>query len=143
MPMAALSSSALWNSTARIVGTSQDFVRWPNETRRPERSGGSSPRERAPAGRVSRPAASDRHLMDLRFSAEDEAFRQEAREWLTDKLSGEFAGVRGRGGPGDEHALFEERLAWERALGEARWSVVAWPEEYGGRGLSLTQTVIF
>ena len=81
--------------------------------------------------------------MNLRFSAEDEAFRQEAREWLTDKLSGEFAVVRGRGGPGDEHELFDERLAWERALGEARWSVVAWPEEYGGRGLSLTQTVIF
>ena len=81
--------------------------------------------------------------MDLRFSAEDEDFRREAREWLTDKLSGEFANVRGRGGPGDEHALFEERLAWERALGEARWSVVAWPEEYGGRGLSVTQQVIF
>jgi alkylation response protein AidB-like acyl-CoA dehydrogenase len=81
--------------------------------------------------------------MDLRFSAEDEEFRREAREWLTDKLTGEFATVRGRGGPGDEHALFEERRAWERALGEARWSVVAWPEEYGGRGLSLTQQVIF
>ena len=47
--------------------------------------------------------------MDLRFSAEDEAFRPEARDWLTDALDGEFAVVRGRGGPGDEHALFEER----------------------------------
>jgi alkylation response protein AidB-like acyl-CoA dehydrogenase len=81
--------------------------------------------------------------MDLRFSAEDEAFRQEAREWLTDKLTGEFAVVRGRGGPGDEHALFDERLAWERALGAAKWSCVGWPEEYGGRGLSITQQVIF
>ncbi|MEX0663650.1 MAG: acyl-CoA dehydrogenase family protein [Acidimicrobiia bacterium] len=81
--------------------------------------------------------------MDLRFSDEDEAFRQEARDWLTDQLVGEFAVVRGRGGPGDEHALFEERLAWERALGAARWTCVAWPEEYGGRGLSLTQQVIF
>ncbi|MEX2269404.1 MAG: acyl-CoA dehydrogenase family protein [Acidimicrobiia bacterium] len=81
--------------------------------------------------------------MDLRFSDEDEAFRQEARDWLTDQLVGEFAVLRGRGGPGDEHALFEERLAWERALGAARWTCVAWPEEYGGRGLSLTQQVIF
>jgi alkylation response protein AidB-like acyl-CoA dehydrogenase len=81
--------------------------------------------------------------VDLRFSAEDEAFRQEARDWLTDRLTGEFAVVRGRGGPGDEHALFDERLAWERALGAARWTCVAWPEEYGGRGLSLTQQVIF
>ena len=50
--------------------------------------------------------------MDLRSSAEDDAFRSEAREWLTDRLTGEFAMVRGRGGPGDEHALIEERLAW-------------------------------
>ena len=43
--------------------------------------------------------------MDLRFSAEDEAFREEARAWLTEQLQGEFAVVRGRGGPGDEHSL--------------------------------------
>ncbi len=81
--------------------------------------------------------------MDLRFSAEDETFRHEAGEWLTDQLSGEFAVLRGRGGPGDEHALFDERHAWERALGAAGWTCVAWPTEYGGRGLSLTQQVIF
>jgi len=81
--------------------------------------------------------------MDLRFSAEDETFRHEAREWLTDQLTGEFAVLRGRGGPGDEHALFGERHAWERALGAAGWTCVAWPESYGGRGLSLIQQVIF
>jgi alkylation response protein AidB-like acyl-CoA dehydrogenase len=81
--------------------------------------------------------------VDLRFSAEDEAFREEARAWLTEKLQGEFAVVRGRGGPGDEHSLFEERLAWERALGAAGWTGISWPKEYGGRGLSLTQQVIF
>ena len=36
--------------------------------------------------------------MDLRFSDEDEAFRAEVRDWLEGRLSGEFAGVRGRGG---------------------------------------------
>jgi len=51
--------------------------------------------------------------------------------------------VRGRGGPGDEHELFDERAAWERALGEAGWIGVGWPREYGGRGLALTQQVIF
>ncbi|MSO78638.1 MAG: acyl-CoA dehydrogenase [Acidimicrobiia bacterium] len=81
--------------------------------------------------------------MDLRFSDEDETFRHEAREWLTDQLTGDFAVLRGRGGPGDEHALFDERHAWERALGAAGWTCVAWPIEYGGRGLSLTQQVIF
>ena len=81
--------------------------------------------------------------MDLRFSDIDETFRAEARTWLTDRLVGEFSGVRGRGGPGDEHELVEERTVWERALGEAGWIGIGWPTEYGGRGLSLTQQVIF
>ncbi len=81
--------------------------------------------------------------MDLRFSAEHEAFRAEAREWLVTQLDGPFAGVRGRGGPGDEHALFEERLVWERALGAAGWTCLSWPREYGGRDASLLEQVIF
>ena len=81
--------------------------------------------------------------MDLRFSAAEEAFRAEARAWLTDRLSGPFAGVRGRGGPGDEHSLFEERWAWERALGEAGWTCLAWPERFGGRDATLLEQVIF
>ena len=74
--------------------------------------------------------------MDLRFSDEDEAFRAEARSWLTEQLDGDFAGVRGRGGPGDEHALFDERLAWEQHLGASGWTCVGWPKEHGGRGLT-------
>lgn len=81
--------------------------------------------------------------VDLRFSAEDEAFRREARDWLTEQLAGEFAVVRGRGGPGDEHALFDERLAWERALGAAGWTCLSWPRAYGGRDVPLLQQVIF
>jgi alkylation response protein AidB-like acyl-CoA dehydrogenase len=81
--------------------------------------------------------------MDLRFSDEDEAFRREIAAWLDDALSGEFAELRGRGGPGDEHAFIDERRAWERKLGADRWTVVGWPEEYGGRGCTLNQQVIY
>jgi len=81
--------------------------------------------------------------VDLRFSAAEEAFRADARAWLTDRLSGPFAGVRGRGGPGDEHSLFEERWEWERALGDAGWTCLAWPETYGGRDATLLEQVIF
>ena len=59
------------------------------------------------------------------------------------QLGGTFAGVRGRGGPGDEHALFDERLEWERALGAAGWTCLSWPREYGGRDASLLEQVIF
>ena len=81
--------------------------------------------------------------MDLRFTEEDEAFRREVAGWLAANLRGEFAVVRGRGGPGDEHALFDERLAWERRMGEAGWTCVGWPREHGGREAPLSQQVIF
>ncbi len=81
--------------------------------------------------------------MDLHFSEQDEAFRREIAAWLAENLSGEFVPLRGRGGPGDEHALLDERRAWERRLGEAGWACVGWPEEHGGHGASLTQQVIF
>ena len=81
--------------------------------------------------------------MDLHFSAEDEEFRREFRAWIDAELAGDFARVKGRGGPGDEHSLFEERREWERRLGEAGWSCVGWPREHGGRGLSFTQQVIY
>jgi alkylation response protein AidB-like acyl-CoA dehydrogenase len=81
--------------------------------------------------------------MHARFSDEDEAFRGEIADWLAEHLSGEFAHLRGRGGPGDEHSLVEERKAWERTLGEAGWIGIALPKAVGGRDLSLTQQVIF
>jgi len=81
--------------------------------------------------------------VDLRYSDEQEAFRAEARAWLTDRLEGKFSTVRGRGGPGDEHALFEERWEWERELGRDNWIGLAWPEQYGGRAATLLEQVIF
>jgi alkylation response protein AidB-like acyl-CoA dehydrogenase len=81
--------------------------------------------------------------MHLRFSPEDEAFRREVATWLRAALASEFAAVRGRGGPGDEHALLDERRAWETRLGQAGWIGIGWPPEYGGRGLPLIRQVIW
>ncbi|MFK7897671.1 MAG: acyl-CoA dehydrogenase family protein [Myxococcota bacterium] len=81
--------------------------------------------------------------MDAHFTEEDEAFRREISAWLDEHLKGEFEVVKGRGGPGDEHALFEERHAWEKLMGAHGWIGVGWPKEVGGRGLSLTQQMIF
>ncbi len=81
--------------------------------------------------------------VNTRFSDEDEAFRREAAGWLGDALAGEFAAIRGRGGPGDEHACIEERKAWERHLGANGWIGLGWPEAVGGRGLPLSRQVIW
>lgn len=81
--------------------------------------------------------------MKLGFSEQDELFRQEISAWLKDNLRGEFSSIRFRGGPGDEHMFFEERVAWEKKLAEGGWIGVGWPTEFGGRGCSLEQQVIF
>jgi len=81
--------------------------------------------------------------LHIRFSEEDERFRKELAAWLADALSGEFAVLRGRGGVGDEGHLIPERKAWEKKLAAGGWTCVGWPEEHGGRGLSLSQQVIF
>ncbi|MGW4063018.1 acyl-CoA dehydrogenase family protein [Amycolatopsis sp. NPDC004747] len=74
---------------------------------------------------------------------EPSGFRREVAGWLTANLTGEFARLRGLGGPGREHEEFELRLAWERHLAAAGWTCVGWPVEHGGRGLSLAEQVAF
>ncbi|HWC81087.1 MAG TPA: acyl-CoA dehydrogenase family protein [Pseudonocardiaceae bacterium] len=79
----------------------------------------------------------------LTDNGRDAAFRAEIRDWLAENLTGEFAALRGVGGPGREHEAFDERLAWEHHLAAAGWTCVGWPKEYGGRGASLAEQVIF
>ena len=81
--------------------------------------------------------------MDLTYSAAEESFRAEVRAWLQDHLTGDFAGLKGLGGPGRDHEAHDERLAWNRHLAAHGWTALGWPEEHGGRGLSLMQQVIF
>lgn len=72
-----------------------------------------------------------------------EEFRAEIRGWLRAHLVGEFAGLKGLGGPGREHEAFAERLAWERHLAADGWTCVGWPKEYGGRGASIEEQIAF
>ncbi|MEN5037496.1 acyl-CoA dehydrogenase family protein [Pseudomonas sp. TWI929] len=81
--------------------------------------------------------------MKIGFSTADEAFRQEVASWLAMHLQGAFAPLRFRGGPGDEHSFPAERKAWERELAAGGWVGVGWKPEDGGRGLSISQQVIF
>ncbi|MCZ7527399.1 MAG: acyl-CoA dehydrogenase family protein [Acidimicrobiia bacterium] len=80
--------------------------------------------------------------MDFRDTPEEAAFRDEVRTWLAEHLVGEFAEVGARGGPADEEG-YDIRLAWERELGRAGWVGMSWPKEYGGRGATILEQVIF
>ncbi len=79
----------------------------------------------------------------MQLTAEDEEFRGRIRDWLAVNLAGEFAALRGLGGPGREHEHFEQRLAWNRHLAAAGWTCIGWPAAYGGQGATLAQQVIF
>ncbi|MDG2161051.1 MAG: acyl-CoA dehydrogenase family protein [Acidimicrobiales bacterium] len=75
--------------------------------------------------------------MDLLFTAAQQDFRDEIRQWLaanipTDPLPSM-----------DTPEGFERHREWERVLHEARWSAVAWPEAYGGRGVGLVEWLLF
>ncbi|GAA2774698.1 acyl-CoA dehydrogenase family protein [Streptomyces showdoensis] len=75
--------------------------------------------------------------MDLHFSPAEDAFRAEARAWLT-------AHVPGTPLPSLEtEEGFAAHREWERTLHADRWSVVSWPEEYGGRGASILRWLVF
>lgn len=78
--------------------------------------------------------------MKLGFTPEDEAFREEVAAWLEEQLSGDFADIRGVVGL---TAMPERRKEWEQRLGRDRWSVIGWPEKWGGRDATLMQQVIF
>ena len=73
------------------------------------------------------------------MNPDDEAFREQVRAWLAEHLVGEWAALKGVGGS----EAYEERRAWNRHLAEHGWTCLGWPEEYGGRGLSLAQQAIF
>jgi alkylation response protein AidB-like acyl-CoA dehydrogenase len=74
--------------------------------------------------------------MDLTFTDEQTAFRDELRAWLADNAPGEVPGR-------DDDNAFAFVRDWQRRLHEGGWAGVHWPTEYGGRGASLTETAIF
>ena len=77
--------------------------------------------------------------MNLDFSAEDLAFRDEVRSFLADSYP---ASLRGKQDEGDELSK-EDFLSWHKVLAKKGWAAPAWPVEYGGTGWSSTQRYIW
>jgi alkylation response protein AidB-like acyl-CoA dehydrogenase len=77
--------------------------------------------------------------MDLRYSAEDEAFRSELRTWLETEVP--------RHGPAPGNTDWPARRAydtsWQAKLHAAGYAGLAWPVEQGGRGAPITQQLIY
>jgi len=75
--------------------------------------------------------------VDLTFTDQEDAFRAEARAWLEENVP------RPPLPSGDTREGFALHKEWERALFDARWAVVSWPQAYGGRDASLMEWLIF
>jgi alkylation response protein AidB-like acyl-CoA dehydrogenase len=79
--------------------------------------------------------------MDLALSKEEQAFQDEVRAFLDEKLDDSLREA-GRL-TGGVFAEFEYGLRWHKILNERGWAAPSWPEEYGGPGWSVIQRYIF
>ncbi|HEX3945668.1 MAG TPA: acyl-CoA dehydrogenase family protein [Rhizomicrobium sp.] len=77
--------------------------------------------------------------MDLSFSPEEEAFRQEVGDFIRDNLPAQLKGKVRRG----DFRTKEDYLAWHRILYRRGWIAPHWPKQYGGPGWTATQRYIF
>ncbi len=78
--------------------------------------------------------------MKLGFSKAEEEFRAECADWLNAQMAGEFRDIKGIT---TLTASAERRKEWEQHLAAHKWSCIGWPTEWGGRGASLAEQVIF
>jgi alkylation response protein AidB-like acyl-CoA dehydrogenase len=77
--------------------------------------------------------------VDVRYGREDEAFRAELRAWLSEAVAG-------HGPPPDSDdwpARRRYEAGWQRKLFEAGYAGLAWPAAFGGRGLPVTQQLVY
>ena len=77
--------------------------------------------------------------MDLKFTPEEEAFRQEVRDFIDANLPDETREYMKLGNPPTK----EMTIQWQRMLNTKGWATPRWPAEWGGPGWSVTQVYIF
>jgi hypothetical protein len=77
--------------------------------------------------------------MNLSFTPDEEAFRTEVREFLTNKLPARLSDkVRTH-----KHLTRDDLAQWHALLNERGWLAAHWPQQYGGAGWNSVQTFIF
>lgn len=77
--------------------------------------------------------------MDLRFTPEEVAFREEVRAFIAENLPREIKERMRLGYPPRK----QDTIAWQRILNAKGWAAFSWPEEWGGPGWSAIQRMIF
>ena len=78
--------------------------------------------------------------MDLDFNQEEQAFRDEVRQFLTSELP---ADIRDRMSRDDASQISQDITRWQKILHAKGWGAPAWPVEFGGTGWNKTRQYIF
>ena len=76
--------------------------------------------------------------MDLSFSPDDLAFREEVRAWIRTDMPPDLAAIAAVDGHFDHAA----GMRWHELLFAKGWVAPHWPKEHGGPGLSATRRII-
>ena len=79
--------------------------------------------------------------MNFNYTAQDEAFRNEFRAWLQNNL--QYATPIREPLADEEAGDWDARVLWHRKLNESGWMAINWPREYGGRGASILQNIVY
>jgi alkylation response protein AidB-like acyl-CoA dehydrogenase len=79
--------------------------------------------------------------VDFSYPPEVEPVRKELRAWLAANLTQDVVAAGRRRGKDD--ATFETLRAWNATMADAGWAAVSWPQEYGGRGATVLEQLVY
>jgi alkylation response protein AidB-like acyl-CoA dehydrogenase len=80
--------------------------------------------------------------MDFTWTPEQDAYRLEVRRWLEENRP-QSLGKSDDPEAGGDDAIWQRLKAWHKKLYHAGWAGLTWPKEYGGRGATFIEQVIF
>ena len=83
--------------------------------------------------------------MDFNDTPEEAAFRAEARAWLEANAQRRQPDDPRQDALGERlgEAAIQAAKAWQKKKADADWACIRWPKEYGGRGATAIQSVIW
>ncbi|MSO79925.1 MAG: acyl-CoA dehydrogenase [Acidimicrobiia bacterium] len=81
--------------------------------------------------------------MNFNYPAEAEAFRADLRAWLDANFTAEYQSMRSVIGCSMDDPDLAKNREWNAKLADARYTAIAWPEEYGGRGAGIMDQVVY
>lgn len=79
--------------------------------------------------------------MDIQFSAEDEAFRAEVKQFIAEALTPDIQHEMSRSK--NNYMSKQAHVTWQKRLYERGWAAANWPEEFGGAGFTPVQKFLF